>query len=140
MRSDPGLIGASQSALPKVGTHRTDAANGTDTNQATLLPDLMLEPPRIKNFTRRPNSLAPVPESLLAVLSIYLFTPTDSAHEEEMADFRTEIGFMKTVGQHQNVVAMLGCCTLYPPLCLIVEYVPHGDLLRYLRELRKKVR
>ena len=46
---------------------------------------------------------------------------------------------MKTIGRHENVVTMLGCCTLYPPLCLLVEYVPHGDLLHYLRNLRKTV-
>ena len=51
-----------------------------------------------------------------------------------------EINFMKTIGLHENVVTMLGCCTLYPPLCLVVEYVPHGDLLHYLRDLRKAVR
>ena len=50
-----------------------------------------------------------------------------------------EINFMKTIGLHENVVTMLGCCTLYPPLCLVVEYVPHGDLLHYLRDLRKTV-
>ena len=50
-----------------------------------------------------------------------------------------EINFMKTIGRHENVVTMLGCCTLYPPLCLVVEYVPHGDLLHYLRNLRKAV-
>ena len=50
-----------------------------------------------------------------------------------------EINFMKTIGRHENVVTMLGCCTLYPPLCLVVEYVPHGDLLHYLRDLRKTV-
>lgn len=50
-----------------------------------------------------------------------------------------EINFMKTIGHHENVVTMLGCCTLYPPLCLVVECVPHGDLLYYLRDLRKTV-
>ena len=50
-----------------------------------------------------------------------------------------EINFMKTIGLHENVVTMLGCCTLYPPLCLVVEYVPNGDLLHYLRDLRKAV-
>ena len=50
-----------------------------------------------------------------------------------------EINFMKTIGLHENVVTMLGCCTLYPPLCLLVEYIPHGDLLHYLRDLRKTV-
>ena len=60
--------------------------------------------------------------------------------EEEIEDFKIEINFMKTLGRHENVVTMLGCCTLYPPLCLIVEYVPYGDLLKYLRNLRNTVR
>ena len=52
-----------------------------------------------------------------------------------------EIEFMKGVGYHDNIVAMLGCCcNTQDPLCLIVEYVPNGDLQRYLRQLRSKVR
>ena len=65
---------------------------------------------------------------------------SDKANEDEIEDFKMEINFMKTIGLHENVVTMLGCCTLYPPLCLLVEYVPHGDLLHYLRDLRKAVR
>ncbi|XP_068747375.1 uncharacterized protein [Montipora capricornis] len=61
----------------------------------------------------------------------------EKANDDEKEDFKIEIDFMKTLGRHENVVTMLGCCTLYPPLCLIVEYVPHGDLLHYLRNLRK---
>lgn len=61
----------------------------------------------------------------------------EKANDDEKEDFKMEIDFMKTLGRHENVVTMLGCCTLYPPLCLIVEYVPHGDLLHYLRNLRK---
>lgn len=61
----------------------------------------------------------------------------DKANEDEVEDFKMEINFMKTIGHHENVVTMLGCCTLYPPLCLVVECVPHGDLLHYLRDLRK---
>ena len=64
---------------------------------------------------------------------------SDKATEDEVEDFKMEINFMKTIGLHENVVTMLGCCTLYPPLCLVVEYVPHGDLLHYLRDLRKAV-
>ena len=63
----------------------------------------------------------------------------EKANEDEEEDFKMEINFMKTIGRHENVVTMLGCCTLYPPLCLVVEYVPHGDLLHYLRNLRKTV-
>ena len=50
-----------------------------------------------------------------------------------------EIKLMKEVGQHKNVVSMLGCVTINEPLCLVVEYMPGGDLLHYLRERRSKV-
>ncbi|XP_048580114.1 uncharacterized protein LOC116615717 isoform X2 [Nematostella vectensis] len=62
----------------------------------------------------------------------------DNAREDEKEDFKAEINFMKSFGEHENVIRIMGCCTLYEPLCLIVEYVPHGDLLHYLRDLRKK--
>ncbi|KAK2570254.1 Tyrosine-protein kinase receptor torso [Acropora cervicornis] len=71
------------------------------------------------------------PISLVAVKVL-----NDKVDEEEIEDFKIEINFMKTLGRHENVVTMVGCCTLYPPLCLIVEYVPYGDLLKYLRNLR----
>jgi serine/threonine protein kinase len=46
------------------------------------------------------------------------------------------IAMMKRVGRHPNVVTMLGCCTLKQPYYMIMEYVPCGDLLHYLRQLR----
>ena len=64
---------------------------------------------------------------------------SENARQDEIDDFKAEIDFMKTIGLHENIVTMLGCSTLYHPVCLIVEYVPHGDLLHYLRDLRKKV-
>lgn len=63
----------------------------------------------------------------------------ENASEDEKEDFKAEINFMKVIGRHENIVTILGCCTLYDPLCLLVEYAPHGDLLHYLRDLRKKV-
>ena len=77
---------------------------------------------------------------LLITDCFYVFVfSAEKANEDEEEDFKMEINFMKTIGRHENVVTMLGCCTLYPPLCLVVEYVPHGDLLHYLRNLRKTV-
>ena len=51
-------------------------------------------------------------------------------------DFLMEIAMMKKLGHHPNVVSMIGCCTLVEEPCLIVEMVPHGDLLNYLRKHR----
>lgn len=43
---------------------------------------------------------------------------------------------MKRVGRHENIVVMLACITLNQPYSMILEYVPYGDLLQYLRTLR----
>ena len=43
---------------------------------------------------------------------------------------------MKRVGRHENIVVMLACVTLHQPYSMILEYVPYGDLLHYLRTLR----
>ena len=55
-------------------------------------------------------------------------------------DFMSEIQLMKEIGYHENVLQILGCCTVRHPLCLITEFAPYGDLLTYLRKLRDQVR
>ena len=47
-------------------------------------------------------------------------------------EFLDEINLMKRVGRHQHIVSMVACITRSLPLCLIVEYCCHGDLLNYL--------
>ena len=54
----------------------------------------------------------------------------------ERDDFLAEIAMMKRVGRHENIVVMLACVTLHQPYSMILEYVPYGDLLHYLRTLR----
>ena len=50
-----------------------------------------------------------------------------------------EIDLMKRIGKHRNIVSMIGCWTLSEPMQLILEYVPHGNLLNWLRHKRPKV-
>ncbi|XP_054283321.1 fibroblast growth factor receptor-like [Macrosteles quadrilineatus] len=57
---------------------------------------------------------------------------------DEVEEFLQEISMMKKVGHHPNIVTMVGCCTLTHPYCMIMEYVPCGDLLAYLRQLRSQ--
>ena len=56
-------------------------------------------------------------------------------------DFLKEIATMKkiTMSKCPYVINMVGCCTLQEPLSLVLEYVPHGDLLTYMRTMRKLV-
>lgn len=65
-----------------------------------------------------------------------------SAKGSERRDFLREIDMMKKVseGQNPHVVSLIGCVTIQEPLCLITEYMKHGDLLMYLRTNRKLVR
>ena len=61
------------------------------------------------------------------------------ADSDQRREFLTEIELMKNMGSHKNIVNMLGCCTVQEPMFLLVEYVPYGDLLHYLRKRRTKV-
>eukprot|EP00794_Sanderia_malayensis_P020181 gene20181-22156_t len=63
----------------------------------------------------------------------------DGSSQLERSEFLEEIKLMKEVGQHKNIVSMLACVTKSIPLCLVVEFMPFGDLLHYLRGRRSKV-
>ena len=69
-------------------------------------------------------------------IHLFLDDPSE-AHKEE---FTFEIEQMKLLGSHKNVVSMVGCCTLENEMFLVIEYVPCGDLLTWLRRRRKKVK
>ena len=41
--------------------------------------------------------------------------------------------------QRQFIVNMMGCVTMEEPMMLVLEFISHGDLLSYLRAIRKRV-
>ena len=64
----------------------------------------------------------------------------EKAGEEEKRQFLQEIDLMKDVGSHRNILTMLGFWTRSEPIMLIMEYVPHGDLLKWLRNKRQQIK
>ena len=72
----------------------------------------------------------------LLMMPIFVVTVTERAGLDERDDFLAEIAMMKRVGRHENIVVMLACVTLNQPYSMVLEYVPYGDLLHYLRTLR----
>ena len=64
----------------------------------------------------------------------------DDPSNQQKEEFLQEIEQMKLLGAHQNIVSLVGCCTLQEPKFLVIEYVPFGDLLHWLRRRRRKVR
>ncbi|CAH3165726.1 unnamed protein product, partial [Porites evermanni] len=63
----------------------------------------------------------------------------ENAMAEERRQFIREIELMKEVGSHRNILSMLGFWTQSSPIMLIMEYVPNGDLLQWLRKRRQQV-
>ncbi|XP_064401936.1 uncharacterized protein LOC135347802 isoform X2 [Halichondria panicea] len=69
----------------------------------------------------------------------------DNAAFSEKLSFLKEIDMMKRVTNSENeyscfVVNMVGCVTAREPFLLVLEYVRHGDLLKYLRAMKAKLR
>ena len=64
----------------------------------------------------------------------------DDPSEDQKEEFLHEIELMKLLGAHQNIVSLVGCCTLQDQKFLVIEYVPFGDLLQWLRRRRRSVR
>ncbi|XP_011677206.2 putative neurotrophin receptor LTRK 1 [Strongylocentrotus purpuratus] len=52
-------------------------------------------------------------------------------------DFLNEIKLMIDLGQHPNILQIIGCCTVHEPNYLITEYMKYGDLLHFLWKCRE---
>lgn len=59
------------------------------------------------------------------------------APAEEKKDFLSEIGMLKQIGHHENIIKFIGCCTKEEPHLIIMELVLCGALKDYLINLRE---
>ncbi|XP_027963567.1 receptor-type tyrosine-protein kinase FLT3 isoform X1 [Eumetopias jubatus] len=62
----------------------------------------------------------------------------EKADSSEREALMSELKMMTHLGNHENIVNLLGACTLSGPIYLIFEYCCYGDLLNYLRNKREK--
>ncbi|PFX33391.1 Fibroblast growth factor receptor 2 [Stylophora pistillata] len=62
----------------------------------------------------------------------------DSATEAELRDLVSELKILIHIGEHKNIVNLLGACTKgrERDLWVLIEYCPHGNLLDFLRKRR----
>ncbi|XP_066020850.1 receptor-type tyrosine-protein kinase FLT3-like, partial [Pocillopora verrucosa] len=77
------------------------------------------------------------PEKQCQVVAVKVLQGDPS--DEQREAFLHEILQMKLLGSHQNIVSLVGCCTLQDTNFLVIEYVPYGDLLQWLRQKRRSV-
>ncbi|KAL9964688.1 hypothetical protein ACROYT_G028363 [Oculina patagonica] len=59
-----------------------------------------------------------------------------NAPESDRKDLLSELEVMKQLKPHPHVIKLLCCVTESEPLLVVIEYVPFGDLLGYLRKSR----
>ncbi|KAM7429678.1 hypothetical protein ABFA07_019499 [Porites harrisoni] len=59
-----------------------------------------------------------------------------SAANKDKQDMITELNVMKRLKPHPHVLKLIGCCSIGDPLLIVLEYLPYGDLLGYLRKSR----
>ncbi|PFX22514.1 Fibroblast growth factor receptor 1 [Stylophora pistillata] len=61
-----------------------------------------------------------------------------TATESDLKDLLNELEIMTSVGEHPNLVNLIGACSASGPLLIVVEFAEHGNLLRHLRDHRKE--
>ena len=72
---------------------------------------------------------------MTSVLTI-TFAILANATTEEYRDLASELKILIHVGEHKNIVNLLGACTKGERLLVILEYAPHGNLLKFVRGKR----
>ncbi|KAG9339829.1 hypothetical protein JZ751_022507 [Albula glossodonta] len=70
-------------------------------------------------------------EDSVVRVAVKMLKPT--AHAEEREALMCELKILSHLGQHRNIVNLLGACTHGGPVLMITEYCSHGDLLNFLR-------
>ncbi|KAM9313196.1 macrophage colony-stimulating factor 1 receptor [Gastrophryne carolinensis] len=68
-----------------------------------------------------------------AALKVAVKMLKSSAHSDEVEALMSELKILSHLGNHQNIVNLLGACTQGGPILVITEYCRHGDLLNFLR-------
>ncbi|KAG8504946.1 Mast/stem cell growth factor receptor Kit [Galemys pyrenaicus] len=65
-----------------------------------------------------------------------MFLISASAHLTEREALMSELKVLSYLGNHMNIVNLLGACTVGGPTLVITEYCCYGDLLNFLRRKR----
>ncbi|XP_019639750.1 PREDICTED: fibroblast growth factor receptor 3-like, partial [Branchiostoma belcheri] len=59
-----------------------------------------------------------------------------SAEDRDKQDLMGELEILVTVCRHDNIISLVGACTVEGPLALVVEYAPNGCLKDWLKDNR----
>ncbi|XP_068685574.1 tyrosine kinase receptor Cad96Ca-like [Montipora foliosa] len=60
----------------------------------------------------------------------------ENASDSDRKDLLSELELLKNLKPHPHVINLMGCVTNSDPLLVLIEYIPYGDLLGFLRKSR----
>ncbi|XP_056132797.1 mast/stem cell growth factor receptor kita [Lampris incognitus] len=72
-----------------------------------------------------------------SVMTVAVKMLKPSAHATEKEALMSELKVLSYLGNHMNIVNLLGACTIGGPTLVITEYCCFGDLLNFLRRKRE---
>ncbi|KAM4628760.1 mast/stem cell growth factor receptor kita isoform 2-T2 [Polymixia lowei] len=72
-----------------------------------------------------------------SVMTVAVKMLKPSAHATEKEALMSELKVLSYLGNHMNIVNLLGACTVGGPTLVITEYCCFGDLLNFLRRKRE---
>ncbi|KAE8294517.1 Mast/stem cell growth factor receptor Kit [Larimichthys crocea] len=72
-----------------------------------------------------------------SVMTVAVKMLKTSAHSTEKEALMSELKVLSYLGNHMNIVNLLGACTVGGPTLVITEYCCFGDLLNFLRRKRE---
>ncbi|CAD5222876.1 unnamed protein product [Bursaphelenchus xylophilus] len=84
------------------------------------------------------GTMAPKPKSDEVETKVAVKKLKPAAQEKELIILVSEMQIFKSIGQHKNILKLVGCCTGTGPLLVVLEYCPHGNLRDFLRKHRPK--
>ncbi|XP_022314802.2 uncharacterized protein LOC111119192 isoform X1 [Crassostrea virginica] len=64
-------------------------------------------------------------------------TLKESSSARDKNDFMNELNILKKVGQHPNVVCLVGACHIQGTMYVAMEFCVNGDLRSYLRKMKR---
>lgn len=80
----------------------------------------------------RPEALGLVSHSQSLIVAVKMVK--EGHTDSDMMSLVREMEVMKMIGNHDNIINLLGCCSQDGPLYVIVEYAPHGNLKDFLKK------
>ncbi|XP_058883991.1 receptor-type tyrosine-protein kinase FLT3-like isoform X2 [Acipenser ruthenus] len=92
----------------------------------------------LKAFCRSKSALFSMCCLLLSELHNMDTFQMEKFQPSEKEALMSELKMMTHIGTHENIVNLLGACTVTGPVYLIFQYCPYGDLLNYLRINREQ--